>query len=55
MNPILQDKKGGKPREYALSMNWNYGFLPRTWENPNLVDDEIGTKVKDFFFFLVFT
>ena len=35
-NPIMQDTKKGKPRHYAGPMFWNYGMLPRTWED----DDE---------------
>ncbi|CAE7235494.1 PGM1 [Symbiodinium sp. CCMP2592] len=41
-NPIMQDTKKGKPRHYAGPMFWNYGMLPRTWEDDNdeMDDDE---------------
>lgn len=42
-NPIAQDvfpKREGQPLRYFSygDMPFNYGFLPRTWENPDLVD-----------------
>lgn len=39
-NPIEQDMKNGKPREYHGPIYWNYGCLPQTWENPDNLDDE---------------
>merc|ERR1712087_180200 len=33
-NPIIQDVKKGKMRMYHGPIFWNYGCLPRTWENP---------------------
>lgn len=33
-NPIKQDTKKGKLRFYPYNINWNYGFLPQTWEDP---------------------
>ena len=42
-NPIMQDTKKGKPRHYAGPMFWNYGMLPRTWEDDTEeMDDEEG-------------
>merc|ERR1719242_952587 len=34
-NPIAQDIKKGKLREYPGPIFWNYGCLPQTWEDPN--------------------
>lgn len=33
-NPIAQDEKKGKLRDYHGPIFWNYGFLPKTWEDP---------------------
>jgi inorganic pyrophosphatase len=33
-NPIKQDMKKGKLRDYPLDIFWNYGMIPKTWENP---------------------
>lgn len=41
-NPIVQDTKKGEPRLCSAPMYWNYGALPRTWENPTLTGR--GTK-----------
>ena len=38
-NPIMQDEKKGKPRLYHGPIFWNYGFLPQTWEDPNVKGD----------------
>ena len=35
LNPISQDMKKGKLRDYHGPIFWNYGCLPQTWENPN--------------------
>ena len=32
--PIKQDTKKGKLRDYAVPIEWNYGAMPRTWEQP---------------------
>jgi hypothetical protein len=32
--PIKQDVKKGKLRFYPYNINWNYGLLPQTWEDP---------------------
>jgi inorganic pyrophosphatase len=34
LNPIKQDTKKGKLRDYPYNINWNYGMLPQTWEDP---------------------
>lgn len=41
-NPIKQDTKKGKLRFYPYNINWNYGFLPQTWEDPAHKNDECG-------------
>jgi inorganic pyrophosphatase len=35
-NPIAQDIKKGKLRDYHGPIFWNYGAFPQTWENPNV-------------------
>lgn len=49
MNPIKQDSKNGKLRFVHNCFPykgyiWNYGALPQTWENPNLVDPNTKSK-----------
>jgi len=39
-NPIAQDVKKGKLRDYHGPIFWNYGMLPQTWEDPNVVHAE---------------
>jgi inorganic pyrophosphatase len=34
-NPIAQDVKKGKLRDYHGPIFWNYGMFPQTWEDPN--------------------
>ena len=41
-NPIKQDIKKGKLRFYPYNINWNYGFLPQTWEDPGQKNDDCG-------------
>ena len=41
-NPIAQDEKNGKPREYPYPILWNYGMIPRTWEDPDELSTELG-------------
>lgn len=41
-NPIKQDTKKGKLRFYPYNINWNYGFLPQTWEDPAHKNEEAG-------------
>lgn len=49
LNPIKQDVKKGKLR-YVDNVfpfhgyPWNYGALPQTWENPDVVDHLTGAK-----------
>lgn len=35
-NPIAQDMKKGKLREYHGPIFWNYGYMPQTWEDPTV-------------------
>jgi len=47
LNPIIQDTKKGKLRFVNNCFPhhgyiWNYGGLPQTWEDPNMVDKETG-------------
>ncbi|KAI3704158.1 hypothetical protein L1987_74373 [Smallanthus sonchifolius] len=39
--PIKQDKKKGKFRYYPYNINWNYGLLPQTWEDPSFANPEV--------------
>jgi inorganic pyrophosphatase len=39
-NPIAQDEKKGKLRDYHGPIFWNYGMFPQTWEDPNIVHSE---------------
>jgi inorganic pyrophosphatase len=43
-NPIAQDMKKGKVRNYHGPIFWNYGLLPQTWEDPNVED--VDTRCK---------
>lgn len=61
-NPLSQDIKKGKLREYHGPIFWNYGMFPQTWEDPGhehpelkVVGDndpldvvEIGSQVLEF-------
>ncbi|KAI3434910.1 hypothetical protein D9Q98_002964 [Chlorella vulgaris] len=38
--PIKQDIKKGKLRFYPYNINWNYGLLPQTWEDPAHKNEE---------------
>ncbi|KAI2502379.1 Inorganic pyrophosphatase [Fragilaria crotonensis] len=40
-NPIAQDVKKGKLRDYHGPIFWNYGCLPQTWEDPNVEHPEL--------------
>ncbi|KZC09757.1 PREDICTED: inorganic pyrophosphatase [Dufourea novaeangliae] len=49
LNPIKQDVKKGKLRYVANCFPhhgyiWNYGALPQTWENPEVLDEATGCK-----------
>ncbi|KAL9251129.1 Soluble inorganic pyrophosphatase 6, chloroplastic-like protein, partial [Drosera capensis] len=39
--PVKQDTKKGKLRYYPYNINWNYGLLPQTWEDPSFSNDEV--------------
>ena len=41
-NPIAQDVKDGKPRNYAIPILWNYGMVPQTWEDPEGLNEDLG-------------
>jgi inorganic pyrophosphatase len=41
-NPIAQDIKKGKLRDYHGPIFWNYGCLPQTWEDPGVKHPELG-------------
>eukprot|EP01032_Pedospumella_encystans_P014885 gene14885-17076_t len=43
-NPIKQDIKDGKLRDYHGPIYWNYGAFPQTWEDPNVLHPEVGFK-----------
>ena len=40
--PIKQDTKKGKLRFYPYNINWNYGMLPQTWEDPAHKAEDVG-------------
>jgi hypothetical protein len=40
--PIKQDTKKGKLRFYPYNINWNYGLLPQTWEDPSHKNEDLG-------------
>lgn len=47
LNPIVQDTKKGKLRHVNNVFPhhgyiWNYGGIPQTWEDPNVVDEQTG-------------
>jgi inorganic pyrophosphatase len=41
-NPIKQDIKKGALRFYPYPINWNYGMLPQTWEDPEQEHPDLG-------------
>ena len=43
-NPIMQDMKKGKLRDYHGPIFWNYGCLPQTWENPEVLHPALNCK-----------
>ncbi|KAH7865238.1 hypothetical protein Vadar_004075 [Vaccinium darrowii] len=45
--PIKQDTKKGKLRYYPYNINWNYGFLPQTWEDPSFANAEVDGALGD--------
>lgn len=47
-NPIMQDTKDNAPRYYSYGVPFfNYGLLPQTWEDPNVVDPATGAAGDD--------
>merc|ERR1712118_508513 len=40
-NPIKQDTKKGKLRFYPYNINWNYGLIPQTWEDPGVENADL--------------
>eukprot|EP00597_Dinobryon_sp_UTEXLB2267_P015041 CAMPEP_0170113420 /NCGR_PEP_ID=MMETSP0020_2-20130122/9879_1 /TAXON_ID=98059 /ORGANISM="Dinobryon sp., Strain UTEXLB2267" /LENGTH=259 /DNA_ID=CAMNT_0010339775 /DNA_START=798 /DNA_END=1577 /DNA_ORIENTATION=+ len=44
LNPIAQDIKKGKLRDYHGPIFWNYGCLPQTWEDPNILHPVVKCK-----------
>jgi inorganic pyrophosphatase len=44
MNPISQDIKNGKLRDYHGPIFWNYGCFPQTWEDPNVLHPTLKWK-----------
>lgn len=44
LNPIAQDIKKGKLRDYHGPIFWNYGCLPQTWEDPNVIHPDVKCK-----------
>lgn len=45
--PIKQDVKKGAIRFYPYNINWNYGLLPQTWEDPKHANEECGGVMGD--------
>uniref|UniRef100_A0A383VA06 inorganic diphosphatase n=1 Tax=Tetradesmus obliquus TaxID=3088 RepID=A0A383VA06_TETOB len=45
--PIKQDTKKGKLRFYPYNINWNYGLLPQTWEDPSHKNEDLGGVAGD--------
>lgn len=43
--PIKQDTKKGKLRFYPYNINWNYGLLPQTWEDPAHTNADVDAAV----------
>ena len=43
--PIKQDIKKGKLRFYPYNINWNYGLLPQTWEDPAHANEDLKAAV----------
>lgn len=52
--PIKQDTKKGNLRHYPYNINWNYGMLPQTWEDPGHVDGELKAGVCCFYLLSLF-
>ena len=46
-NPIKQDVKKGALRFYPYNINWNYGMVPQTWEDPKHENPELENMCGD--------
>ncbi|GHP01430.1 V-ATPase V0 sector subunit c'' [Pycnococcus provasolii] len=46
-NPIKQDVKKEKLRFYPYNINWNYGMMPQTWEDPKHANPELNNMMGD--------
>ena len=44
--PIKQDIKKGKLRFYPYNIDWNYGLLPQTWEDPAHTNADTNASVR---------
>lgn len=42
--PTAQDTKKGKLRYYHGPIFWNYGYIPQTWEDPNVKHPEVSLE-----------
>jgi inorganic pyrophosphatase len=42
LNPIMQDVKKGKLRNYHGPLYWNYGMIPQTFEDPDFKHPQLG-------------
>jgi inorganic pyrophosphatase len=47
LNPIVQDVKKGKLRDYHGPLYWNYGCLPQTWEDPDIANPDVENYMGD--------
>ncbi|XP_059454356.1 soluble inorganic pyrophosphatase 6, chloroplastic-like [Corylus avellana] len=45
--PIKQDTKKGKLRYHPYNINWNYGLLPQTWEDPSFANSDVDGALGD--------
>jgi len=45
--PIKQDTKKGKLRDYPYNIHWNYGMLPKTWEDPGVKNPAVEDMAGD--------
>jgi hypothetical protein len=50
--PIKQDTKKGKLRFYPYNINWNYGLLPQTWEDPSHKNEDLGGVAVSFLYII---
>lgn len=46
LNPIAQDlTSNGSLRHYHSNIQWNYGLLPQTWEDPDYLNPDVNATV----------